>query len=157
MIDRLRNDKRPLVLVFIAFLVLGGFFLVVAPLFATGGTATAALGGTLPSSGTAGKTVEIDVGYDNTGQSVINPTCLLIDVAGPLQPSTVSFQGLDVEPVKSGKACGGALNGQETISMKILMQATGAGTAQVTLTPAMGNDGIGPGITGTIPIGAASR
>ena len=152
MIERLRSDKRPLVLIFIAILVLGGFFLVVAPLFATSGTASAELGGALPSSGTVGKPLEIDVGYDNTGQSVINPTCLLIDVTGPLQPSTVTFQGLDVVPVKNGEACGGALNGQETINMKVVMQPTGAGTAQVTLTPAKGLSGIGPGISGSIPI-----
>ena len=152
MIDRLRNDKRPLILIFIAFLVLGGFFLVVAPLFATSGTNSAALGGTLPNSGTVGKPLEIDVGYDNTGVSVINPTCLLIDVTGPLRPSTVNFQGLDVVPVKNGEACGGALNGQETISMRVIMQPTAAGTAQVTLTPARGNNGIGPGISGSIPI-----
>jgi hypothetical protein len=151
-IERLRSDKRPLILILIAILVLGGFFLVVAPLFATNGAPSAALGGTLPSSATAGKPVEIDVGYDNTGQSVINPTCLLIDVTGPLQPSTVDFQGLDVVPVKNGEACGGALNGQETISMRVVMQATAAGTAQVTLTPAKGNNGIGPGIAGSIPI-----
>ena len=155
MIERLRGDKRPLILIFIAFLVLGGFFLVVAPLFATGGTATAALGGVLPPGGTTGKPLEIDVGYDNTGQSVINPTCLLIDVTGPLQPSTVTFQGLDVVPVKHGEACGGALNGQETISMKIIMQPTAAGTAEVTLTPAQGKDGIGPGISGPIPVAAS--
>lgn len=155
MIERLRNDKRPLVLILIGIMVLGGFFLVVAPLFATSGTATATLGGTLPNSGTVGKALEIDVGYDNTGQSVINPTCLLIDVSGPLQPSTVSFQGLDVVPVKNGEACGGALNGQETISMRVVMQPTAAGTARVTLTPAKGNNAIGPGISGSIPISAS--
>ena len=152
MIERLRDDKRPLILILIALLVLGGFFLVVAPLFATSGTASADLGGALPSSGTAGKSLEIDVGYDNTGQSIINPTCLLIDVTGPLQPSTVSFQGVDVVPVKNGEACGGALNGQDTISLRVVMQATGPGTAQVTLTPAKGNVGVGPGISGSIPI-----
>ena len=152
MIERLRNDKRPIILILIGIAVLGGFFLVVAPLFATGGTASAALGGTLPDSGAVGKPLEIDVAYDNTGQSVINPTCLLVDVSGPLQPSTVSFQGLDVVPVKNGEACGGALNGQETISLKIVMQPTGSGTAQVTLTPAKGSTGVGPGIAGSIPI-----
>ena len=155
MIARLRDDKRPLILIGIAILVLGGFFLVVAPLFATTGTASAALGGALPSSGTVGTPLEIDVGYDNTGQSVINPTCVLIDVTGPLQPSTVNFQGLDVVPVKNGEACGGALNGQETISMRIIMQPTGPGTAVVTLTPAKGNNGVGPGISGSIPINAS--
>lgn len=155
MIARLRDDKRPLILIGIAILVLGGFFLVVAPLFATTGTASAALGGTLPNSGTVGKPLEIDVGYDNTGQSVINPTCVLVDVSGPLQPSTVSFQGLDVVPIKNGEACGGALNAQETISMKIVMQPTGPGTALVTLTPAKGDNGVGPGIRGSIPISAS--
>lgn len=137
----------------IAVAVIGGFFLVVSPLFATSGRASASLGGTVPSQATAGKPFEVDVGFDNTGQSVINPTCLLIDVSGPLTPSSVSFQGLDVATVKNGEACGGALNGQETISLRVVMQATAPGTAQVTLTPAQGNSGIGPGVTGSVTVG----
>lgn len=152
MLQRLRSDPRPLILILIAVAVLGGFFLVVAPLFGTSGKPSADLGGAIPPQATAGKTFEIDVGYDNTGQSVINPTCLLIDVSGPLTPSSVSFQGLDVATVKNGEACGGALNGQETISLRVVMQATSPGTAQVTLTPAQGNTGVGPGIAGSVKV-----
>lgn len=152
MLQRLRRDPRPLVLIAIAIAVLGGFFLVVSPLFATSGTPTADLGGVIPPAATAGKSFEVDVGYDNTGDSVINPICLLIDVTGPLSPSSVSFQGLDVATVKNGEACGGALNGQETISLRVVMQATAPGTAQLTLTPAKGNTAVGPGVTGAVRI-----
>lgn len=152
MLQRLRSDPRPLVLIGVAVIVLGGFFFVVSPLFATSGKATAELGGTIPTKATVGQPFEIDVGYDNTGQSVINPTCVLVDVTGPLTPSTVTFQGLDVRPVKDGEACGGALNGQETVSLRIVMTPSAAGSAQVTITPAQGNAGIGPGVAGGVTV-----
>lgn len=152
MIQRLRRDPRPVVLIGIGIAVLGGFFLVVSPLFATSGTPTADLGGVIPPQATAGQTFEVDVGYDNTGDSVITPTCLLIDVTGPLTPSSVSFQGLDVATVKNGEACGGALNGQETISMRVVFEATAPGPAQITLTPARGNTAVGPGLSGPVTV-----
>lgn len=145
-------DRRPLVLIGLAIVIIVGFFFVVAPLFATSGKPSAALGGVIPAQARAGSSFEVDIGYDNTGQSVINPTCLLVDVTGPLTASSVSYQGLDVVTVKNGEACGGALNGQETISMRVVMQATGPGTAQVTLTPAQGSAGIGPGVAGTVTV-----
>lgn len=152
MLQRLRRDPRPLILIAVAIAVLGGFFLVVSPLFATSGTPTADLGGVIPPQANAGKSFEVDVGYDNTGDSVINPTCLLIDVTGPLSPSSVSFQGLDVATVKNGEACGGALNGQETISLRVVFQATAPGNAQLTLTPAQGGAAVGPGVTGPVKV-----
>lgn len=152
MLQRLRGDPRPLILIVIALAVLGGFFLVVAPLFATSGKPTADLGGVIPTHATVGQPLEIDVGFDNTGQSIITPTCVLIDVTGPLHPSSVTFQGLDVRQVKNGEACGGSLNGQETISLRIVVTPTAAGTAQVTVTPAQGSSGIGPGVTGTVTV-----
>lgn len=155
MLQRLRQDKRPLILIGVGVIVLGGFFLVVSPLFATSGKPVAALGGVVPPHATAGHTFEVDVGFDNTGDSVINPTCVLIDVTGPLTPSSVSFQGLDLRPVQNGEACGGALNGQETISLRVVFSATAAGTAQVTITPAQGNAGIGPGVSGPVTVSGA--
>lgn len=154
MLQRLRSDPRPLILIAVALAVLGGFFLVVSPLFATSEKPTADLGGVIPAHATAGQPFEIDVGYDNTGQSLIRPTCLLIDVTGPLTPSTVTFQGRDVISVRNGEACGGALNAQETISLRVVMTATAAGAAQVTLTPAQGTAAIGPGVAGAVAVGA---
>ena len=138
----------------VALAILGGFFVVVAPLFATSGSASADVAGEIPTQATAGRTVEVDVGYDNTGNSVIDPTCLRIGVQGPLQASTVTFQGLDVETVRNNEACGGSLNGQETISLKVVLTALGAGTAHLTLEPAQGTTVLGPGIAGNVTIAA---
>lgn len=156
MIRRIRRDPRPFVLILVGLAILGAFLLVVSPLFAASGKPKADLGGVIPSTAKVGTPFEVDVGYDNTGDNVINPTCVLIDVTGPLDPSSVSFQGLDVATVKDGEACGGSLNAQETISMKIVMTTTAPGTARVTLTPAQGINAIGVGVTGTVTVTVAS-
>jgi hypothetical protein len=143
------------VLIAIALAVLGGFFLIVSPLFATSEKPTADLGGVIPATATVGQPFEIDVGFDNTSQSIISPTCVLLDVSGPLQPRSVTFQGTDVRHITNGEACGGSLNGQETVSLRIAMTPTAAGTAQVTVTPAQGPSGIGPGVAGSVTIAAS--
>ncbi|MFN2581832.1 MAG: hypothetical protein ABR498_03715 [Candidatus Dormibacteria bacterium] len=139
----------------VAIAIMGAFFVVVATLFATSGSATADLGGALPTAATVGRNLEVDVGYDNTGNGVINSTCILVAVQGPLQVSSVTFQGLDVERVVGGKACGGSLNGQETISVRIVLVPTRAGTATLSLTPANGSTALGAGLSGRIAIAAS--
>ena len=141
-------------LLVVAVGIIGAFFAVVAPLFATSGAATAELGGDIAQTATVGHPIEVDLGFDNTGNSIISPTCLQIDVAGPLRASSVTFQGLDVESIKNGEACGGALNGQETISLRIVLTPLAAGSARVTLIPAQGTSPLGTGISGNITISA---
>lgn len=142
-------------LLVVAIAIIGGFFAVVAPLFATSGAATADLGGDIPTTATVGHPLEIDVGYDNTGNSIISPTCVQITLQGPLRASSVTFQGLDVETIKNGEACGGALNGQETISLRIVLTPLAAGAGRVTLVPAQGATALGAGISGAVAIAAA--
>ena len=136
----------------VAVAVIGAFFAVVAPLFATSGAAVADLSGAVPANAVAGRPLEIDAGFDNTGNSVISPVCVEIGVTGPLRPSSVTFQGVDVETVKNGEACGGSLNGQETISLRMVLVPSTQGTATVTLNPAQGRTQIGNGFSGTIAI-----
>ena len=152
MLRRLRGDPRPYIVLVIAVAIIGAFFVVVAPLFATSGSATADLGGVLPTSAKLGQNLEVDVGYDNTSSAVIESTCVLVATNGPLQVSSVTFQGLDVERVINGKACGGSLNGQETISVRIVCVPTAAGMASLSITPANGNTAVGAGLAGRITI-----
>ena len=155
MLRRLRSDPRPFVLLVVAVGIIGGFFAVVAPLFATGGTATADLGGEILQTATVGHPFEVDLGFDNTGNSIISPTCLQIDLQGPLRASSVTFQGLDVETIKNGEVCGGALNGQETISLRVVLTPVAPGNARVTLIPAQGTTPLGTGISGNVTVGAS--
>ena len=154
MLRRLRGDPRPFIVLVVAVAIIGAFFIVVAPLFATSGNATAELGGTIPTAATVGRTLEIDVGYDNTGNSVIDPVCVLIGVQGPMRASSVTFQGLDVVTVSDGRACGGSLNGQETINVRVVMTPLARGDVTLTLAPAQGTTALGAGIAGTIVVAA---
>ena len=104
--------------------------------------------------GSAGRQIEVDIGFDNTGTSVISPVCVRADVSGPLQLQTAIFQGLDTVTFRNGSACGGALNGQETISVKVRLVATTRGAARLTLVPTQGAKELGPGLSGTIQVAA---
>ena len=150
MLDRLRRNPRPFLLALAGVVVLGGFFVVVAPLFNAGGAPMAEVAGAIPSSAPVGRVLEVDVGLDNTGTSYLNPICLRAAVAGPLRADHVVFQNLDTVPFKNGVACGGALGSQETISVRIYLQPTGAGTADVTFIPLQGDAPLGGMLSGTI-------
>lgn len=153
--DRVGRNPRPLIIIVVALALIGGFFAVVAPLFNTSGAATADLGGVLPTQAVAGRPLEIDLGYDNTGNSVISPTCVQVTIQGPMRATNVVFQGVDTEPFKNGESCGGSLNGQETVSLVITLQPTAAGVATVTIAPAQGTTAVGAGFGGRITIAAA--
>ena len=151
----LRGNPRPLIIIVIALALIGGFFAVVAPLFNTGGASTAELGGVLPTRATAGEPLQIDVGFDNTGRGVISPACIEVTIDGPMQARSALFQGIDLEPFKNGRACGGSLNGQETISLVVELAPRAPGTASVSLSPAQGSTAIGAGLAGSISIAAS--
>ena len=153
--ERVRGNPRPLVLIGIAVVLIIGFFVIVAPLFNTSGAPTAELGGVLPVRATVGTPLQVDVGFDNTGTSVISPTCIHATLGGPVQAKSVVFQGTDREPFKNGTACGGALNGQDTISLVIELTPQAAGTASVSLAPAQGSTVVGAALSGTIAIAAS--
>ncbi len=136
----------------VAVAVLGGFFVVVAPLFNAGGAPTAELAGAIPQHAPADATLEIDTGLDNTGTSLLNPVCVRASVSGPLILDRAVFQGLDSIPFHNGSACGGSLGGQETVSVKLYLRPTGTGTAEVSFTPAQGATTLGGPLAGTITI-----
>lgn len=149
---RLRANPRPFALAAIGVAAIAGFFVVVAPLFDFSGAPSAELGGVIPQRASAGSPVEIDVGFDNTGTSIIDPVCLLAGVTGPLAADHAVFQGLDSERFRGGRACGGSLNGQETISIKVYLRPTGTGAADVSLTPAQRATAIGPSLSGGLSL-----
>jgi len=153
--ERLRANPRPLVLSAVAVALIGGFFVIVAPLFNTSGAATAELGGVVPARATVGKPLQIDVGFDNTGNAVISPACVHVTLDGPVQATSALFQGTDREPFKNGTACGGALNGQDTISLVVELTPQSAGTANVSLAPAQGSTLVGAPLAGRISIAAS--
>jgi hypothetical protein len=155
MLARIRGNPRPLVAIAIAIALLMVFFVIVAPLFNTSGAATAELSGGMPAGGVVGHQLEIDLGLDNTGLSVISPICILVSVPGGLHPDYAIFQGVDRETVMGGKVCGGALNGQDSISIRMFVTPLAAGRASIALTPAKGGTAVGSAFTGTITVVAA--
>ena len=143
-----------MLLIVLALVLIGAFFAVVTPLFNTSGAPSADLGGVLPTTAIAGAPLQVAVAFDNTGTSVISPVCIQAAVSGPLQVRTALFQGLDTVSFHNGSACGGALNGQETVSVVVQLVATSGGVAQLTLVPAQGSTELGPGLSGTIRVAA---
>ena len=156
MLARIRGNPRPLVAIAIAIALLMVFFVIVAPLFNTSSAPRAELSGGIPASGVVGHQLEIDLGLDNTGLSVISPICILVAVQGAaLHPDYAIFQGIDREIVMGGKVCGGALNGQDSISIRMFVTPLAAGRASIALTPAKGGTAVGSAFTGTIAVVAA--
>jgi hypothetical protein len=126
----------------------------VIPLITTGGAARAEVSGQIPPQLIAGQEVEQPLALDNTSGGVIKRTCLLVelDPAGVVEIPEVRFQGLDTEPVRGGRACGGQLSGQEVISLRARLVALQPGTVRVRLVA--GDDGrpIGPPLSRTVSV-----
>jgi hypothetical protein len=150
LIRRVRKNPRPFVIAGVGIAFVVGFFAIVAPLFTTGGARTAELAGTIPAVVQVSGPLEIDLGLDNTGTALIDPVCIRASISGPLEADHAVFQGLDDVPFRSGSACGGALSGQDTISVKLFLHPSGSGLARVSLVPAQGAMAVGPPLAGTI-------
>ena len=155
MLARIRGNPRPLVAIAIAIGLLLVFFVIVAPLFNTSGAATAELSGGVPARGVVDHQLEIDLGLDNTGFSLISPICILVSVQGTMHPDYAIFQGLDRETFVGDKVCGGALNGQDSISVRMFVTPLAAGQTSISLTPAKGSAAVGPAFTGSLTVAAA--
>ena len=126
----------------------------ILPLFLLHGGDRAEIAGMQSSSGVLGQTTSIDLGIDNTGDTVISPICLSALFDMPVDVKTVSFQGLDVVPFKDGRACGGALSGQETISVVMTIVPRQAGTVHVRLVATKGDKEIGPAVVRELDVSA---
>ena len=136
----------------VAIAVIGGFFAVVAPLFSTSSAPSADLAGAIPSQASSRSPLEIDLGLDNTSFSLISPICINATISGPLRPDHAVFQGVDTVQFHNGRVCGGALSGQETISVKVYLTPTSTGTANVSLTPSQGAAKLGNPLRGAIAV-----
>jgi hypothetical protein len=149
---RLRENPRTVFLVVAGLVILGIFLAVITPLFATSGTTMAILGGSLPTTATAHRQLEIDLAIDNVGDPVIGRVCVGALVAGPLTPTDAIFQNIDKEPFVDGRACGGSLSSQESISVQLFFDAGATGTAQLVLSPMNGTRTIGAALTGSVSV-----
>jgi len=99
-----------------------------------------------------GQVTTIDLGIDNVGDTLINPICLSALFDMPVDVKSVTFQGLDTVAFKDGRACGGALSGQETISVQLTLVPQQAGTIHLRLVASKGDKEIGPAVERTLEV-----
>lgn len=146
--------RRLAVALVVAGLVAGAFAGVVLPLFHFGnpGPPVAEIAGLIPESIPAGRGTDMEVAIDNTGDASIGPICILATFTPPVEVRSVVFQGLDRVAFHEGRACGGKLNAQETISVRLSLLARSPGPVHVTLRPGSGSRAIGPAIAGNMQV-----
>jgi len=125
------------------------------PLFLLSSTDRAEIAGVESASGVVGRPTTLAMGVDNTGDTVISPICVSALFDGPVQVQQVSFQGLDTVPFKDGRACGGALSGQETISVEMVVVPQAPGTVHVRLVATKGTKEIGPAVVRDLDVSAS--
>ena len=130
--------------------VITGFFVVVAPLFNNSGPAIAEMNGQLPTSLKGSPNNILDLDIDNTGFSIIKPLCVGVSASPGVVLKSVTFQGLETIPFTGGKACGGELTGQESISIDIAVDLHSVSSATLRITPLQGDNAVGSALSGTI-------
>lgn len=131
------------------------FAAAVVPLLTTGGrNPTAEVAVRIPSQMRVADTVILPLAIDNTSGSIIQPLCLIArsEPPGTVTPTQAEFQGLETIRFVDGRACGGELSGQETISVRLTLAPRRAGFAQLTLAAAQGATEIGPEVHGTVEV-----
>jgi hypothetical protein len=128
------------------------FCLVVLPLFMLKGTLRAEIAGMQSSAGVAGQPTTVDLGIDNVGDRAISPVCLMASFDAPVAVQKVVFQGLDSVAFTDGRACGGELSGQQTISVKLTFVPQQAGTVHLRLVAAQGSKEIGPAVMRSVEV-----
>lgn len=133
-------------------LVGGGFAAVVAPLLLTArrGHPTAEVAGRLPDRARLDRPLDVVVAVDNTGTTVIHPLCLEVVAEGAVELGTARFQGLDTVPFHQGRACGGELSGQETVSVVLVVVPRAPGPLRLSIAPAEDGTVIGAPLRGTV-------
>lgn len=135
-------------------LFLVAFASTIAPLFLLHGGERAEIAGMQSSTGVVGQVTTIDLGIDNVGDSVISPICVSALFDAPVDVQSVDFQGLDHVPFKDGRACGGALSGQETISVTMTVVPRQAGTVHVRLVASKNDKELGPAVERELDVSA---
>jgi hypothetical protein len=138
-------------LLLVALAVAGGFVGVVLPLFNNGGAALGEIAGQLPTTVAAGQSTNMDIAFDNVGDSIINPVCVTMSGEGAVLVSA-DFQGLDHVTATGNRVCGGQLTGQETIGITLHFTLSHRGNTQVRLVPQQGGTVIGPVFSGTVAV-----
>jgi len=149
-VQRLRSNPRPFLLAAAAVTLIIAFFVVVAPLFTTGGAPSAEIAGAFPDTATVGAPLELDVGLDNVGTAVISPVCVRVTITGPVDEDRAVFQGEDTVAFRRGLACGGSLDGMDTISVKVFLRPRATGSARVSIEPAQGSAPVGTALVGSV-------
>jgi len=130
----------------------GGFAAVVLPLLTGGGQVRGEVAGRIPGSATVGRPLEVPVAIDNTSGSTISPVCVAATFDRRVEVTEARFQGLDIVPFRNGRACGGNLSGQETVSVVLVLVPLERGPVHVALAVAEGTRVIGPPLRGTITV-----
>ncbi len=138
-------------LLVIGAVVAAAFIGVVVPLFSSGGAPSAEIAGQLPDTVAAGHTVQMDIAFDNVGDSIIYPVCVAMSGDGATLASA-DFQGLDHVIATGNRVCGGQLTGQETISITLQFSLSHRGSTEVELVPQQGATVIGPVFSGTVGV-----
>ena len=151
---RLRRIPPPVVGGLILVAVVIAFVTIVFPLFETAGVQVAEVDGGLPQHVTAHTENVINVSIDNTGTSIISPICIAAKAYPTLQFETATFDNVDTVKFVNGEACGGQLNGQETISVDITLKTGAPGSTRMTLTADQGTRALGAPLTGTVAVGS---
>ena len=128
------------------------FFAVVFPLVHNTGPMVAQVDGSFPDRAVINQTLTLDVSVDNTGDRLINPVCVAASFDRPVEVRSVTFQGLDTVGVQNGRACGGELSTQETISVQVVVVPRAAGTVHAQLVATQRDTAIGQPLEGAISV-----
>ncbi|MFN2568042.1 MAG: hypothetical protein ABR564_00345 [Candidatus Dormibacteria bacterium] len=149
-----RRARRGLVAIVVVVTVAAAFVGVVLPLFHFGtvGPASAEISGLVPDHATVARSTDMEVAIDNTGVSSIRPVCIAAHFDAPVKVEHVVFQGLDRVPFSEGLVCGGRLNREETISVRISLIPQTLGPVQVSVAPAEGRRTIGGDLHGVMEV-----
>jgi hypothetical protein len=128
------------------------FFAVVFPLVHNTGPLAAEVSGTVPDTAVVNQVLAVDLSIDNTGDRLINPVCVSTSFDRAVELQSVTFQGLDTVKASNGRACGGLLSTQETISIKVVLVPRTTGSVHAVIRASQQDTNLGPPLEGTIRV-----
>ena len=139
-----RRFRPYLIALGVAILAIGAFVGVVGPLFKTGGLPTAEVTGLADPQLSAGKSGEIAVAVDNTGDSIIDPLCITASFSAAVHVDQVTFDNNYPYSYRKGAGyCGGSLVGQETINVVVKVTPQQPGDLAITIAALQGDQRVG--------------